>query len=115
MIVGPGVDGLGGFLAGSDPPATSTAAWRDTLIAQPGSSSVVGVGCPTASAAARPNIGDGEEAHMTWRTWLASLLLLFGVAMSADAMNGPWWLVLPGATCLVLVAPLIIDEARRRP
>ncbi len=51
---------------------------------------------------------------MSWRAWLAGVLLLFGVATTADAFSdGPWWLIFPGSTFLLFVVPLTIDEARR--
>lgn len=52
---------------------------------------------------------------MSWRGWLAALLLLLGVAMAVDsAAIGPRWLALPSFLCLAFVVPLTVDEARRR-
>lgn len=55
---------------------------------------------------------------MTWRGYLASLLLMFGVAFLVDCQTvGPAWLqvvmFVVGALCLLFVVPLTVEESRR--
>jgi hypothetical protein len=49
-----------------------------------------------------------------WRMYLATLLLMTGVATVASEIREAWWWTVPGYAMLFFVPALIIDEARRR-
>jgi len=54
---------------------------------------------------------------INWRIWTASLILVIGVLMIANAVSGQvWWLGMLGGFTLAWVLPIAVDgvEARRR-